>query len=185
MAAAKRDASSFKIDNLVFIFVMIFVVILLFTNPAISDFIIDIGQTGGPIAPFIAGAFYSEALTSPAATVTLFYMGKIYNPILIALVGALGSAFSDFLLYRFLRKRASQSVEYLARHFRTRYKSTKKTIRILVLITASLILASPLPDELGIAMLSAINISVKKMFLISYMMSFLGILTIAWLGSAL
>ena len=183
--AAKSDATTFEIDHLIFIAVTIIVAAIFLATPAVGLFIENIGRQSGPLASFIAGAFYSTSVTAPAGAATLFFLGKVQNPILIALVGAFGAAITDFLLFKFLRRRASASVEYVAQHFKTKYRKTRKTIRLLALIVAGLLIASPLPDELGIAILAAINFQVKRLFFMSYVLNFFGILAVAWLGSVL
>jgi hypothetical protein len=52
-------------------------------------------------------------------------------------------------------------------------------------VFAGIIIASPLPDEIAIGMLSAANCSRNKMLLLSFVFNFVGIFIIAYLGKAL
>lgn len=183
--ATRMNGYRFKIDSIIFLAVTIVVVSIFLSNPQVGAKIEEFGQLGGPIVPYISGFFYSISVTAPAATAAIFYLGKIANPFYIALAGAFGAATTDFILFNFLRKRASQSVEYLASRFKTKYKATRKTIRIFAMVVAGLIIASPLPDELGVAILAAINIKPQRFVFFSFVLNFLGILAIAWLGSVL
>jgi len=179
-----KNLKHIKTDNVIFLFISVIVIILFLTDPKLGLFIEKVGQEGGPLSPFMAGVFYSISVTSPAATAAIFYLGKVFNPFLIAIVGAFGSALADFLLFKFIKKRANNSVSYLARKFKTNHK-TNKIMKLLATIVAGLIIASPLPDELAVVMLGAINFQDKRLFVFSYILNFLGILTISWLGSAL
>ena len=53
------------------------------------------------------------------------------------------------------------------------------------MVIAAIIIASPLPDEIGAAIFGALKVKTKYFLVISYTLNFLGILTVAWLGSVL
>jgi|GEM_PF-6254802 len=181
----KPDATTFEIDHVIFVIVTFIVVAIFLTTPEVGLLIENIGQQSGPLASFISGAFYSTSITAPAGAATIFFLGKVQHPVLIALIAAFGAAITDFILFKFIKRSASGSVEYIAQHFKTRYRKTRKTIRLLAIIAAGLVIASPLPDEIGVAILAAINFQVKRLFFMSYVLNFFGILALAWLGSVL
>ncbi len=179
----KPHNQRFHLYNLVFFFVTLFVVFIFLSDHKISSLIETVGLQGGLLSLFIAGMAYSSFVTSPAATAAIFFLGKVYNPFLVAAVGAAGTVVTDYLLFRFFKTKARASLLHLAEGFKTHFKKTRKTLRILGTVVAALIIASPLPDELGIAILGIENYQTKKFLLFSYVMNFIGILVISWLGS--
>jgi len=174
----------FKFYGLIFFFVTLIVVFSFLADPKLAYLIEIIGKKGGLLSSFIAGLFYASYFTGPAATAVIFYLGKVQHPLLIAGVGAFGSVISDYILFRFIRKRASPSIDYLKKKLKLN-DNAKKGLRILAPVAAALLIASPLPDELGVAILGAMKFKTKYLLVLSYVCNFLGILTVSYLGSIL
>jgi hypothetical protein len=61
--------------------------------------------------------------------------------------------------------------------------SRSRVWKIIIPVIAGLIIASPLPDELAVAIFGAVKYDVKKFLLFSYCFSFLGILAITSLSN--
>ena len=178
------NAKRLKLDSLIFIFVTVFVILLLLSHPAVGEAIIDLGQKAGLIGIFITGFFYTTSTTSPPAAVAAFFLGKVYSPFLIAGIGAFGSMCADFLLFKFFNHDLTKSADYLAKKLKL-HVGTRKKLGALAPMLAFMIIASPLPDELGIAILGTTHIKTKMFFAISYLANFIGLLAVAWLGSVL
>lgn len=137
------------------------------------------------VGAFIAGMGYSSGLTSAVATVALFVLAKSHNVLLIASIGAIGAMVTDMLILRFFRDGLVGDFEYVAaRHQNSRIITflNAPIVRYLVPFVASLVIASPLPDEIGLAMFAAIKMRVKNFLPISFALNFLGIVIIALLA---
>jgi uncharacterized membrane protein YdjX (TVP38/TMEM64 family) len=154
------------------------------SHPQIGLAIENAGKAGGLLSLFVAGAFYTTSVTAPAATAAIFYLGKVFNPILIAAIGAFGALCTDYLIYRLIRRRFGQATHYFAERLKLKSKF-KKELNFIAPILAVFAIASPLPDELGIAILSATNVKRNMFFVYSYVGNFIGILIISHLGSIL
>jgi len=173
----------FQLRSIIFFFVTLIVIFFFLTTPQIATYIETAGRIGGSESSFAAGAFYTSYVTAPAATAAIFFLGKVQHPLSVAFVGAFGSMLADYLLFRFVRKRIRPSVFALAKKVKSNH--TKKVLRRIAPAVAFAILASPLPDELGVAILGIAKFKTKKFFLVSYLANFLGILIISWLGFSL
>ncbi len=142
--------------------------------------------------------FFSYGFTAAPATAALFNLGQTFNPFLIAFIGATGTVISDYLIFRFVRDRLLSEIKLLSREIRTLTKpvsylffweelrirlwhavSRSKIWSMLIPVFAGFIIASPLPDELGVALFGAIKFSPKKFLVIAYVMNFIGILIVA------
>ena len=122
------------------------------------------------IGVFISGIFFSYILTTGPATISLFLFGQSLNPFHIAVLGAFGAMLSDFLLFGLIK-----FFIYIKSHGMLKY---------LIPLVGALIIASPLPDELGIAILGASKYDNRKFFLLAFAMNALGIFVVASLGAA-
>lgn len=151
----------------------------------ISEFITSLGDFG-IIGIFIAGAFYGYAFTAAPAVATLIIFTKTFNPLTIAFIGAIGTMAGDYLIFHIIRdklpKRAEQFLKLLGIEKLRKLKKSKYSW-LLPLITA-IIIASPLPDEVGVSLLGITKYEPRKFLLLAFSLNFIGILiitTIAWL----
>ncbi|MBI4020830.1 MAG: hypothetical protein HY369_01165 [Candidatus Aenigmarchaeota archaeon] len=146
----------------------------------------------GYLGALIAGFFFSSALTTVPATASFFILGGILDPFLIALFGAAGAMTADFLLFEVFRYRLSHHYGLFdrfrtwkaARRF-TRYVRHHAALQYCIPVVGALVIASPLPDELGIAILGSSKYSDRRFLAIAFVMNFLGIFAISSIGRLL
>lgn len=132
-------------------------------------------------ASFFAGLFFTSLLTTAPAIAVLGELAQEGNLFLIASVGALGSVAGDYLIFVFVRDRISRDAEFLLRGprmMRIFHIFKHRRFRRVLPWVGALIIASPLPDELGLALLGLSKINNRYFFVISYAMNFLGIVLI-------
>ncbi len=181
------DRLIIKYHNLLFIIASIVLAVYLLGSPSVSK-LIEGSHNIGYLGIFIVGLFFSYAITTPVAIAMLAIMGAIFNPWLIAFIGAFGSTLSDFVLFVFMKKKVLREIDRIAGI--KAVKAFKKTRMFNVLnklapLIAGLIIASPLPDELAIALFGYSKIKRQNFLILSYCFNFLGILIIAMIGRGL
>lgn len=174
----------FKINYLkfvIFISIIILAYIIFYERnlTQIHDFLSNLGYIG----TFLTGSLYTYGFTSPIATAILLILAKEQNIFIAALIGGLGSLFSDLIIFNSVRYSFEEEVKFLSRK---RNKSINFLTKYLFAFLGALIIASPLPDELGISLL-AINkkISTKRFTFISYILNTIGIFIILFIGRSL
>ncbi len=155
---------------------------ILLTSQYTHDLISSLGNFGY-LGSFIVGMFYTYTLTVAPATVSLFVLGETLNPLLLALTGAAGAVLSDYIIYRFVKNTFVKELEEFPTIKRSMHNTIKavrksKVLKYYIPLIAGLIIASPLPDELGAGMLGMIKFRPKKFLMYSYFFNFLGILII-------
>ena len=133
------------------------------------------------LAEFLAGAFYASFFTSPISIAMFVILAQEQNPVILALVAGAGSAFADLLILRFLKDEVSKDLDILTKSFR--FFLINKLFKLLKLdfllpIVGALIVASPLPDELGLFLLGASKMKTNQIILLSYVLNTAGILLI-------
>ena len=103
------------------------------------------------------------------------------NPITLAIVAGLGAAVVDLAIVRFFKQEVNKDLNILAKSFRF-YLISKMLkffkLDLLLPLIGALIVASPLPDELGLFLLGASKLKYHQLFLLSYVLNTAGILLI-------
>lgn len=158
---------------------VVFAVFIVYTG-VIHSFI-ESTQGFAQVGAFVAGLFFTSILTTAPAIVVLGELALEVPLWSVAAVGALGAVCGDYILFWLVRDGVSGDVTYLLKHSRLKRWGaifrTRLFHRLLPLFGA-LVIASPLPDELGLTLLGFSKIGRDRFLLISYGMNFLGILGI-------
>lgn len=139
-------------------------------------------------ASLIAGAFFTSVVTTAPAIAVLGELSQEGNMYAVALVGAFGAVLGDFIIFLFVRDRITRDATFMLRGpriMRVLHIFKHRHFRRVLPIVGALIIASPLPDELGLALLGLSKINNRYFFVISYTMNALGILLIGFAARGL
>ena len=170
------------------LFITFIVAYLIFSGRAyqpLNEFILSIGYFG----TFIAGAMFAYGFTAAPATALMLIMAKEQNLIAAGLIGGLGALVGDLLIFSFIRVSFKDEIERLSKErfvkkFNGRISNHLK--KYLLPVFAGFIIASPLPDEIGVTLLAAYrHISVKMFIVLSYLLNTAGIFFILYVGTFL
>lgn len=140
------------------------------------------------LASFVAGLFFTSVFTTVPAMVMLGELSQQAPIPLVALVGALGAAMSDYVLFMFVRTRIAADAKLLATGPRLKLvvRALKHShLRFVLPVIGALIIASPLPDELGMLLLGISSVKSRTFLLVSFCMNALGIVLIGLAARAL
>ncbi len=177
-----------KYPKFLLIFITFLIAYLLFyqrTYPPLHDFVISLGYGG----TFIVGALFAYGFTAAPATAILLILAKEQNIVLAGLIAGLGALISDLIIFNFIRYSFADEIKKLSKEKAVLYinhKTPNIFKKNLLPVVAGFIIASPLPDEIGVTLLAASrNISMKIFSVISYMLNTAGIFVILMIGSAL
>lgn len=133
------------------------------------------------ISEFVAGALYASFLTSPISVAMLVVLAKSNNPITLALLAGFGAAFTDLLIVRLFREKLSKEISLVSRELqfkRVKNFLIKWKLDFLIPIIGAIIIASPLPDELGLVMLGVSKLKYHEIAILTYILNTAGILLI-------
>ncbi len=146
----------------------------------------------GYLSIFIAGCLFSYGFTAPFAVGIFLALANSVSPWVAAPLAALGSLLSDLLIFswiqvsfkeefqRLLLTRPLQAIKVFSNN---RFRPTLR--KYLLWTLAGFIIGSPLPDEIGVTLLSGFSRINKTIFsLISYTANMIGIGAILLLGKA-
>lgn len=138
------------------------------------------------LGSFIAGLFFTSVFTTAPAIVTLGEMTLGSSILPVALFGAAGAVAGDLIIFRFIRDKFSEHIVELLKHQhagkRVRALLKLKLFRWLSFFVGGLIIASPLPDELGISLFGFSKMSMSWFIPLSFFFNFVGIVLIGLLA---
>lgn len=168
------------IQDLILIALSIGVAVLLVRSGAIHTFAEGLGEFewAGTV---IAGMLFTSVFTTAPAIAILGELAQEHGVLSVALLGAIGAVVGDIVIFNVVRDRFAEDLKFLLQHrkrsrfthiFRTRF------FHSLLPFFGALIIASPLPDELGLALLGLSGVRDRSFIFISYAMNALGILAI-------
>ncbi|MBI2024299.1 hypothetical protein HYT00_02855 [Candidatus Giovannonibacteria bacterium] len=133
------------------------------------------------LGSLIAGMFFVSIFTAAPAGVVLFEIAAANSIWEVALFGGIGALAGDLLIFRFIRDSLSEDIHWLIRKTKQeRFFSIfrLKMFRWIAPFIGALIVASPLPDEVGLAMMGLFKMKMLVFVPISFSLNFLGILII-------
>ena len=137
---------------------------------------------------FVAGAFFTSVMTTAPAIAVLGVLSLHGNLFLVALVGGAGAVCGDYLIFSFVRDRLGDDLAYLIkRNGSPRFFKIfhRKSFRWVLPFVGALIIASPLPDELGLVLLGVAKMSTRRFLAVSYAFNATGIFLIGLAARAL
>ena len=175
------------IRDLVLVIFSVFIAIILAKTGVLQDLITST-QEMRFIGSFIAGIFFVSVFTVAPATVALGEIAQSNSVITVAILGGLGALIGDLIIFRFVKDRVSDHFYYLMRVSKSErlFSIFKlKLFRWIIPFVGALIIASPLPDEIGVAMLGLSKMKNSLFILISFVLNSAGILIIVLIAKAL
>src|SRR3989338_7999878 len=133
----------------------------------------------GLFGMFLAGMMFTYGFTTPIA-IAIFIMSSPENIFIASLVAGVGALIGDMTIFSLVRYSFRDEVKLLSKEkivLEIEETIPKKIRKYLAILFAGFIIASPLPDEVGVSMLAGVTkISTKVFMVVSFVMNTLGIL---------
>ena len=175
------------VRDLSVIFLSILIAVILAKTGTLESILVST-QGARFIGSFIAGIFFVSVFTAAPATVALGEIAQSNSIITVAILGGLGALMGDLIIFRFVKDRVSEHFNYLIKISRSeRFFSIfrLKLFRWIIPFVGALIIASPLPDEIGVAMLGLSKMKNSYFILLSFILNSAGILIIGLIAKGL
>lgn len=166
--------------DLFFILVGIAIAIVLSRSGFINSAVEFLG--GHNIASFVAGIFFTSAFTLAPATIAFAHISETSPLLPTALWGGLGAMIGDLILFLFIRDKFAKDLraalkpgflKQIAGSFHFGF------LKWLAPIIGAFIIASPLPDEFGLALMGMSKTKVYVLMPIAFLMNVIGIYMVA------
>ncbi len=140
------------------------------------------------LTSLVAGLFFTSVFTTAPAIAVLGSLSHHGNIFIIAAVGGVGAVLGDYILFWFVRDHITKDASALMKGRRwrgVRHILRNRMLRRLLPIIGAFIVASPFPDEVGLALMGVSKLSTGRFLLIAYCMNALGILAIGFVAQIL
>jgi hypothetical protein len=137
----------------------------------------------GYVGMFVSGVLYGYSITTAIGIALLLIFGGSNQIFLVALLGGLGAAFSNFLLFGTIRNISSGN--YIAntpRRFKTFIQWMKQQKAQWILLGIGMLgFLLPIPDEIGVSLMGLSRLTLTRFLLLSVFFNTLGILGLLYL----
>lgn len=153
----------------------------IFAHSKLVDQLLATNQNFYVANSFVAGLFFTSVFTTAPAMIALAKLGTLFSPLIVSIVGGIGALIGDYIIFSFIKGHISEDITYLlsqAKSRRIKHLFHYRFIRWSLALLGALIIASPLPDELGLTLMGLSRMSTAKFVLISFSFNTIGIFII-------
>lgn len=180
-----------KYPKIALLLIMAFLAYGMFQDAGVQSYFHKLGDLGY-LSAFVGGMLFAFGFGAPFGVAILATIANDVNVFLAAVIGGFGALLSDYIIFRFIRVTFADEIQRfrnskafnLFNGMLMRRVPPKVSFYITVGI-GGLVIASPLPDELGVAILAGITTVRERTFaVISFALNTLGILGVLGIGLA-
>ncbi len=166
-----------RYKNISLLVISVIVFFFLAETASVKTVIANFGDWGYAGA-IIAGIFSVMTFTAAPALAVLYTFSEHLNPIELALLAGLGSVIGDFIIFSFFKDTVFTELEPIIEklsHSPVAHILHSRYFMWLTPVIGALIIASPLPDELGVPLLSANKMKKWHFIILTFILNSLGI----------
>lgn len=183
----KKFSRKWRYRNTTLLIVSLIVLCVVADTDVAHALIREIGRYGY-LGALVTGVFFVSTFTVAPASVVLFHLSQDFNPGAIAVCAGLGAVIGDLLIFRFLKDDVFEELKPLFHRYGGHQLATLlKTpyFAWLAPVVGAIIIASPFPDEIGIALMGLSRIKIWQFVALSFALNTLGILTVVLLARSI
>lgn len=176
----KPEISRYKYKNLTLLTLSLVFVFILSRNAAFHNFVLSLGSFSY-LGAFVAGIFFVSTFTVATGGLVLLILARSLDPIILVIVAASGALIGDLLLFRFLKNGVTREVENLYNTFGGKHLNHilhSQYFHWTLPVIGALIIASPLPDEIGVSLMGISRMKISQFAASSFIFNLIGIFTL-------
>ena len=176
-----RYWQSWKYKNLTFLFISLIFAFFLGRHEPFHEFLLNLGAYGY-IGAFIAGMLFVSTFGFATGAITLLVLAENLNIFELGIIAGAGGVLGDFLLFRFVKDRLVDEVKPIYDSMDHKHHLEKllhtKHFRWMFACFGAAIIASPLPDELGVSLMGISKMKNKTFLILSFLLNATGIILV-------
>ena len=175
-----REIKHHFVKNILILIISVTAAIILAKSGVLEGILFQ-SQSIKIIGNFLAGLFFTSVITIGPATIAIAELAQHNSIFPIAIIGAVGAVIGDLVMFRFVKNNITD--DFIALFERPKIHRLVHLLRLemfrwLLPVIGALIIASPLPDEIGLAMMGISKMRLSVFIPISFVMNFIGILIV-------
>lgn len=167
-----------KYKNLTFLLLSLILAFFTFRNETLHSFLLHLGSFGY-VGAFLAGILFVSTFTVATGAIILLVLAETVSPIEIGLIAGLGAVVGDFVIFRFIKDDLAREIVQIYSQFDKNHHFKKvlytKYFSWTLPVMGAAIIASPLPDEVGISLMGISKLKTYQFLLISFILNAIGI----------
>ncbi|MBI2031551.1 MAG: hypothetical protein HYT08_02945 [Candidatus Levybacteria bacterium] len=142
------------------------------------SFLLGLGSLGY-LGAFIGGILFVSTFTVGTGAIILLVLSESLNPIEIGLVAGLGAVVGDVTIFRFIKDSLTDEIVSIYNHVDGDHHFTKllhsKYFSWTLPVVGAIIVASPLPDEIGVSLMGISKMKTYQFLIVSFILNSIGI----------
>lgn len=170
-----------KYKNFTLTFISIIVTLVLSRIESFHLFLLHLG-TLGFVGAFLAGILFTSTFTFATGALIIIILAEQLPPLQLGITAGLGAMVGDLTIFRFVKDNLVTELEEIYNHVDQKHHFTKllhsKYFRWSLPVLGAIIIASPLPDELGVTLMGISKMKTYKFMIISFLLNSIGIFLI-------
>ena len=183
-----RPRENFLLEDVAILVLSVFIAIFIIRTDVLKDILSSTVEMG-IVGSFVSGMFFTSIFTTTPAIAVLGQIATHNSLLYTSFFGAIGALVGDLFIFHFVRDRLSLHLTDTVKH-NGLWKKIKgivkfKYFRFVTFLIGGLVLASPLPDELGIGLMGLLKMKMRLFIFLSFSFNFLGILIIGLIARGL
>ena len=151
------------------------------------DVLVALGSLGY-LGAFLGGALFVSTFTVATGLLILLILVEQHSLIGMSIVAGFGAVAGDYMIFRFVKDGIMEEVAPLynklgGRHLTLLFHT--KYLHWTLPVIGALIIASPLPDEIGVSLMGIAKMPTRTFLVVSYIFNTIGIFVTLAMGSVL
>lgn len=186
MDLMRKKWHRYHYKNLTYLGLSVAIAAILFRFEVFHSFLLHLGSLGY-IGAFFAGMLFVSTFTVSIGGVVLLVLLETLHPLEIALVAGVGSVIGDLTIFHFIRSKGFvDELKHFFQYFggdKISHLLHSKYFSWTLPVVGAIIIASPLPDELGISLMGISKLKTYQFIVISSILNGIGIFLLLTLSN--
>lgn len=156
----------------IFMFIVGLIAVIIISRSQLFQLFFQSIQNYPILAAFTAGMLFASTFSIAAGGLIIINLVPTVNPVLLIICGGLGAVSCDLLIFYFFKDKVAEEIspiysEIISKSHLKKLMHTRFFAWTLPVIGA-LVIASPLPDELGVSLMGFSQMKLIQFVLISF-----------------
>lgn len=167
-----------KYKNITFFCISLIIAFIVFNYEPFHIFLLSLGNLGY-IGAFLGGVLFVSIFTVVTGAVVLLVLAESLSPIEIGVIAGLGAVIGDFTIFRFVKGNLATELKSIYDHLDGDHHLIKllhsKYFGWTLPVIGAIVIASPLPDEIGVSLIGISKMKTYQFLVISFILNAVGI----------
>ena len=177
----QRKWHRYRYKNFTYLLISFVIAFFLFKSETFHIFLFNLSNLGY-IGAFIAGLLFVSTFSVAAGTVILLILAEKLSPIEIGIIAGMGAVVGDLTIFHFVRSRGLvDEIKHFFKYFggdKISHLLHSKYFSWTLPVIGAAIIASPLPDELGVSLMGISKMKTYQFLITSFLLNAVGIFLI-------